>query len=122
VSQASTFVRFLAGGLLNTGLTYVLFLGLTSVLPVSVAYTIAYVSGIVLSYLVNVQFVFRSRASVRTVLRFPIVYVVQYLWGLALLSLLVGALGMAPAVAMLVTIATSVPLTFVMARSMLARP
>jgi putative flippase GtrA len=121
VSQTSTFVRFSGGGLLNTGLTYVLFLRLTSVLPVSVAYTIAYVSGIVLSYFVTVQFVFRSRASVRTVLRFPIVYVVQYLWGLALLSLLVRALGMAPAVAMLVTIATSVPLTFVLTRSMLAR-
>lgn len=118
----STFIRFILGGLVNTGTTYVLFLCLTSIVSVSVAYTMAYISGIALGYIVNVRFVFESGASVRTAVRFPLVYIVQYAWGLAVLSLLVRGLGMLPALAMLVSIGTSVPLTFFLARYVLARP
>jgi putative flippase GtrA len=107
------FVRFIVGGAANTGASHALFVVLSWSIPPSLAYSIAYLSGIVLAYVINTTFVFRTRASVRSALRFPAVYLVTYLVGLALIVLLTGA-GLVPWLAMLGVIAVNVPLTFVM--------
>ncbi|MBN6053686.1 GtrA family protein, partial [Nonomuraea sp. RK-328] len=86
-----------------------------------VAYTVSYATGIALSYLVNTAFVFRVRATVRSALRFPLVYLVSYLFGLALTVLLTGA-GLAPWLAVLPVTAATVPLTYVLSRLVLAGP
>ena len=115
-SLASSFWRFLVGGAINTGLTYVLFLLLDRVLHHSLAYTLAYLAGIALAYVLATTYVFRTGIELRSALRFPGVYALQYLYGLAALSLLVDIVRMPSALAMLVVIATSVPLTFLLAR------
>ena len=43
--------RFLAAGAVNTALTYAIYLLLLAIAPYLVAYTVAYVSGIAISYL-----------------------------------------------------------------------
>jgi putative flippase GtrA len=115
-SLASSFWRFLVGGAINTGLTYVLFLLLDRVLHHSLAYTLAYLAGIALAYVLATTYVFRTGIELRSALRFPGVYVLQYFYGLAALSLLVDIVRMPSALAMLVMIATSVPLTFLLTR------
>ena len=109
--------RFLIGGVLNTGITYLVYLGLLQVFSYQAAYTGAFVLGIAISYLLNAIFVFRAGMAVGTLIRFPMVYLVQYVVGLGLVAMLVELVDtpswIAPVIAMLVT----VPLTFVLART-----
>jgi hypothetical protein len=64
--------------------------------------------------------VFRSGLSIRTALGFPLVYLIQYLWGVSLLTVLAGAPGVPPIVAMLIVISTSIPITFLLSRQLLS--
>lgn len=116
------FLRFLLVGGIQTGLSYGIFLLLNAFLPYPIAYSIAYGCGIVLSYFLNVHFVFRQPVSLASFLKFPLVYVVQYLLGLTLLWLFVDRLGLPPSWAMLGVIAITVPVTFLTSRFILKKP
>src|SRR4051812_22417249 len=105
-------LRFVVFGAINTGLTCLLFLAFCSVMPAPAAYTVTYACGIGLSYALNALFVFQTDMSLRTALRFPLVYVVQYLFGLAVISVLTGWLQIPNAAAMVVVVVSSIPLTF----------
>lgn len=107
---------------MNTGVTLLLFELLRRVMPYLAAYSITYVIGIGLSYWLNANFVFKIRKSVRNAIAFPLVYVVQYLVGALLLWALVGKLALHPAVAVIVVVASTLPLTFVLTRFVLRRP
>ena len=84
------FARFLFAGAVNTGISYAAYLLLLTVLPYLAAYAISYLLGIVLSYLLLTRFVFRAPPRLSTAVRFPLVYVAQYLLGSAVLALLVA--------------------------------
>jgi len=109
-------LRFLVFGGVNTGLTCLLFLALCWIMPAPAAYTVTYVCGIGLAYALNTLFVFQTDMSVRTALRFPLVYVLQYLFGLVVISVLTGWLRIPNAAAMVVVVVSSIPLTFVLSR------
>ncbi len=115
------FLRFLIVGGLQTALSYGIFLLLNLFLPYPVAYSIAYGCGIFISYFLNVLFVFRENISLASFLKFPLVYVIQYLLGLALLWLFVDRLGLPPAWAMLGVITITVPITFLTSRFILKK-
>jgi putative flippase GtrA len=106
-------------GVVNTVGSYVLYLGLLYLVSYRWAYTIAFVTGILASYAVNTHFVFRGRWSWGRAARFPAVYVVQYLAGLALLWLLVERFGMDDRLAPLFVISVSVPLTYFMSKAII---
>jgi putative flippase GtrA len=110
------FLRFLVTGGINTALTYVLYLLLLPLFGYLVAYSVAYVIGIVLSYWLNSAFVFRQPMNWGSLVRFPLVYVVQYLLTGALLWLFVDTLGVDERLALLGAIAVTVPVTFLAAR------
>jgi putative flippase GtrA len=112
------FGRFVVGGAVNTAVTYVAYLALEIHMTPSAAYSIVYVLGVALSYAINTYFVFRTKSSIRSGLQYPFVYVAQYLFGLALLSLLTRY-GIDSRIAMIVVIAASVPLTFLLTRIVL---
>lgn len=110
------FLRFLVTGGINTALTYGLYLLLLPLLGYLPAYSVAYVVGILLSYWLNSVFVFRQPMNWRSLARFPLVYVVQYLLTAALLWLFVDRLGVDQRIALLAAIAVTVPVTFLAAR------
>jgi putative flippase GtrA len=112
------FGRFVVGGAVNTAITYIAYLALEVHMAPSIAYSIIYVLGIALSYAINTYFVFRTKSSTRSGLQYPFVYGAQYLFGLALLSLLTRY-GIDSRIAMIVVIAASVPLTFLLTRIVL---
>ena len=114
--KTSAFGRFLIAGAINTLVTYVLFLALSSVLHHAIAYTIAYVAGIGLAYVMAASFVFGAGFTAKSAARFPVVYLIQYLFGLGALALLIDWLGMSRQLAMLLVVATSLPLTFVLSK------
>jgi putative flippase GtrA len=81
--------RFLAGGGLNTIVTYALYLGINQILSYQISYLIAYVTGIVFSYCLNAIFVFRVQLSWKGLFTFPLVYIFQYVASAILLGAMV---------------------------------
>ena len=114
-----SFPRFLIAGAANTAVTYALFLVGAAFVNHLIAYTFAYAVGIGVSYLLNTHFVFRTPRRWKTAVAFPLVYVTQYLWGLAALYVLVDLLGFRSGIAMLIVIASSVLLSYVLTRRVL---
>jgi|OpeIllAssembly_1097287.scaffolds.fasta_scaffold283983_3 putative flippase GtrA len=114
-------VRFVAAGAVNTGATLVLYWVLLLITPYQAAYTVSYVAGIVFSYWLNTRFVFRVAANPRTAAAFPIVYVVGYLLGIGALHVAVEWLDWPRAGAILLSIAVTVPATFMLSRAILTR-
>jgi putative flippase GtrA len=116
MERLGTTGRFIISGVLNTLATYTLFLALSELLHHIIAYTISYIVGIALSYILAAMFVFRTGVDRRSALRFPSVYIAQYFYGLIALAVLVDRAGLRHGDAMVVVIFTSIPLTFVMSR------
>ena len=114
-----SFARFVLVGLINTAASYALFVALELVLPYVAAYAIAYVAGIVLSYLLNTGLVFRVPRRWSTFLRFPLVYAVQFALGSGIIVALVEGFAMTPRIAALLAIVATVPVTFLAARFVL---
>lgn len=112
----SAFARFLLSGAFNTAVTYVFYLGLLLVLPYRVSYTISYVAGIVLAYELNRAYVFRARRSATSMAATPLIYLLQYLLGLGIVTLAVGRFGLDARLGPLVAIVCTIPVTFVLTR------
>jgi putative flippase GtrA len=115
LSQFS-FTRFLMSGGVNTALTYAIYIFLLMVVPYQVSYTIAYVLGIFLAYALNRFFVFKSHRGVRSVVLFPLVYLVQYLTAMLTLWVWIEQLGKSEKVAPLIAIIITVPITYLLSR------
>jgi putative flippase GtrA len=118
----SQFVRFVGTGVVNTAVGYAIYVALLTFLPYLVAYAIAYVIGIAFSYFMMTRFVFDTPRRWSTALQFPAVYVVQYLMNSAVIYVLVEYFRVPPFAAALVAIVLSVPVTFVLARTILRKP
>lgn len=115
-ANVAQFTRFIGAGLVNTGVGYGVYLVLLIWINYQVAYAAAYVVGIVVAYTLNSLFVFRSPIGLRTALRYPLVYLAQYLFGAALLYGMVRWLGIDRRWAALIALALSVPVSFLLNR------
>ena len=110
------FVRFLVAGAVNTGTTYVIYAVLLLALPYALAYSIAYVSGIFISYYLNSRFVFNAPLHWRKAVQFPLVYLVQYVLGVGLLAFWVGVIGVPEIFGPALVIVFTIPATFLLSR------
>jgi putative flippase GtrA len=79
------FVKFLFVGGFNTLVTYVIYLFFLMYFQYNIAYGIAYVVGILSSYLMNSLIVFKEKLSIKKIIQFPFVYLFQYLVSIFLL-------------------------------------
>jgi putative flippase GtrA len=111
---SARFVRFLFSGGLNTLVTYVVYLELLNVWSYRPSYTVAYLLGIVLAFVMNRLFVFRSHRGMRSVYLFPLVYVVQYLVSLAVLWVWIDQWGLDSRLGPLIAIVFTIPITYVL--------
>ena len=115
------FSRFLVSGATTTGVTYLLYLlllwlGATPVL----AYNITFVFGVFFSYFLNLKLTFQTRHSGKKLLSYPLIYIVQYVIGLAVLN--IGLFfGLSAEFAVLPVVLINIPITFIMARLLLLR-
>jgi putative flippase GtrA len=114
-------LRFLVAGAATTVVTLGLYVLLLDILAYALAYTVAFVSGILIAYLLNSVFVFRTATSMRTFALFPLIYLVQYLVGLTVTAIWVDLLGLPPEVAALAAIVVTLPITYLLTRSLLTR-
>lgn len=136
--QRHEFLRFLVTGSINTGASWVVYLivrhlleaiSLHVITPVvhftissdKLAFTAAYIFGVMLTYYMNSRWVFRVKMSWRSFLQFPSVYVVQYTAGIVLMHILVDKLAFPVDFAPLAVIVITMPITFLLSRFVLKR-
>lgn len=117
--QVKRWLRFVVGGGMNTGFSYLIYLLGGLVFSYQVAYFIAYVSGIIFSYWFNARFVFHIPLSWKGLLSYPLVYLVQYLISALLLGSAVEYLGINKYIAPLAITLITLPLTYCMSKLML---
>jgi putative flippase GtrA len=115
-SSRSQLARFVAAGALNSGLTYLAYLLLLRAVSYRWAYSVSYVAGIFLSFVLNSLFVFRVPLRWRRLLPYPTVYLVQYLLGLCVVYVGVELLGWDERLMPIVVLAVTVPVSFVLTR------
>lgn len=113
-------LRYLAVGLVNTAASYAIYLVLLRFIPYGWAYTVAFVAGIGIAYLLQSRFVFDAQASWGTFFAFPLVYVVQYAVGGLALRLLVETGLMSRELALFAVLVVTVPAGFAMSRALFA--
>jgi len=114
------FFSFLMFGGVNTAATYLLYLWLSSILYYQAAYFIAYLSGILLAYMLNLQFVFKAKNTLRKFALYPLIYVVQYLAGAFLMYFFLQILFLPNAVAPLLVIILLLPMSYFLNKKVLS--
>ena len=110
------FARFLLVGGANTALSYGIYLLLLLVVDYRIAYTIAYVAGLVSGYLMHARMVFDALPGVRSLAAYLVTYASMYLLSLFVLYVAVARLGIPKPLGMLAALAVTVPLSFLLMR------
>lgn len=108
--------RFLVSGGFNTVLTYLVYLIALNWLSYAWSYSLAYALGIVLAFILNRSYVFKSDRGWRSVILFPFVYLAQYLISMLVLRVWIDHLGWRAELAPLMAIVVSLPVTYVLSR------
>jgi putative flippase GtrA len=114
-------LRYVIAGGANTGISYLLYLSMLRPFGYRIAFSIAFMAGVGVGYAINALVVFRKPVSLTTAFGFVMVYVVQYVLGLALTATLVEWLGVPAWLAPIVALAIVVPLTFVTLRRLFGK-
>ena len=114
--------RYVISGVFNTVVTYALLVLAMEWLDYLIAYSIVYVLGIAIGYWLQSRFVFRVPVRWRSAVRFPAVYVFQYVLGASILWSLIRLFQFGPRLAALFAVAVTVPAGFLMSRRVLAGP
>ena len=115
------FLKFIASGAFNTLVSYSAYLALLQLLSYRWSYTVSYVLGIVLAYVLYRYFVFGHSGGRYGPVWVALIYLGQYLLGLALVSLWVEVLGGAALWAPAFSIAILVPVSYVLNRWVFGR-
>jgi putative flippase GtrA len=112
-------LRFLVGGALNTGATLLLYWLLMRFMHYQWAYLASYCAGILLSYVLNTRFVFRTSHNWLKLMLFPLVYLVTYAVGALVLTLAVNHLHVPASLGPLASIVATLPVSFLLTRMVL---
>jgi putative flippase GtrA len=115
-------VLFLIMGTVNTVLTQLLYMALLLVTSYGISYSLSYVVGVPLAYVLNSKFVFKARMSWKKMLQYPSVYLVQYALGMALMVVVVEWIGIPEWIAPVPILALVIPVTFLMTRFIIKAP
>ena len=108
------FILFLCTGGLNTAVTYCIYLLLLQVFNYNISYTIAYFTGIVFTFFLNKLFVFKTHQGLKSLFLFPLIYIIQYLFGVLIIGVSVQYLNLDIKLGPLVGIILSIPLTYLL--------
>lgn len=114
--MAGEFLRFLVMGGSNTVVAYAIYLLLLQWMRYEIAYSVGYAVGIVMAYVLSTAFVFRKPMSTRSALRFPLVYLAQFLISLGLLRLAVEVIHIPQWLALGFAVVLTIPVTFLLSR------
>ncbi|WOQ16762.1 GtrA family protein [Raineyella sp. W15-4] len=109
-------------GLVNTGVSYVAYLGLRLLMPYLVAYVLGWAGGVVVSFLLNCRFTYRVRPTWRGFVLFPLSSLPNIVLSSGGVVLMVEVLGWDQKVAPLIATLLAVPVSYLIARTILVGP
>lgn len=112
--EMAQYRRFFISGVINTGLTYCIYMILLRWNTYEVAYFIAYVFGIIFAYYVNARYVFKKSLSWKSFFSYPIVYVVQYVLSAVGLFVIIEWFHVSKLLAPCIVIIVVIPVTYMM--------
>ncbi len=115
------FLRFLVVGGINTAIGYGMYLLFNVVMDYRLAYTLSYLCGILVAFVLNSILVFRQALRWKSLAIYPVVYVLQYGLGLLLVWVCVSILYLPEAYAPLVVIPLAIPMTYAANRIILGK-
>lgn len=110
------FARFLLVGGANTAASYAIYLLLLFVVDYRVAYTAAFIAGLIFGYLMHARFVFDARPGMRSAMAYLAIYAAMYVVSLLVLYVAVERFGVPKALGMLAALAFTVPASFLLMR------
>ncbi len=108
--------RFIGIGLINTVISYLLYLFALVFFPYIIAFSMSYVLSIFTSYVLQARFVFSEPIRLNSALKFPLLYGLLYFLNLALLSLCVDYFFIDEVFAPVAVLVVMVPVSFVLSR------
>lgn len=114
-------LRFLLGGGFNTILSYCIYWLLLQWFAYGMAFTVSYALTMFSGFAINTYFVFGSRWSWHRFAAFPLVHLVNYLAGLAVVTAWVRLMGLSEQLAPVAATVVTLPLNFTLTR-LLIRP
>lgn len=113
------FIKFVGVGAINTISSYLIYAILALFLSYQVAYAIAFVFGIILSFVLNAKYVFEVQQTLKKFVLFPLVYLLQYCLGAGLMELIVGMLEIDKFLAPLIVTTFLIPVSYVFSKKIL---
>ena len=105
---------FLFGGVLNTALTYAIYLLLNYFTDYRISYFISYLIGIIFAFYYNSKYVFNAPFSWKLIFQYPAIYIIQYIASALLLAILVDIISIDQSIAPLIVIAVMVPFSYLL--------
>jgi putative flippase GtrA len=117
--MSKNFLKFLLAGGLNTLITYLIYLLLILYFQYNLAYGIAYLLGIISSYLMNSLFVFKEKLSIKKIIQFPLVYLIQFMISIVFLYIFVELIKVNAKLAPIIVIALTTPVIFLLSKYIL---
>jgi putative flippase GtrA len=103
-------------GAANTAISYVVYLLLLHFLDYRIAYTLAYIAGLVSGYFGHARLVFGATPGTRSAAAYLVIYAAMYLTSLLLLYVVVDLASVPKPFAMLVVLLVTVPASFLLLR------
>ncbi len=115
------FIKFIGAGVLNTIVSYLVYVVLALFLNYQISYAIAFVFGIVLSFVLNTKYVFEVQQTMRKFILFPLVYLIQYLLGAGMMSLIVEVFKIDKFLAPLIVTMCLIPVSYLLSKKILEK-
>ena len=105
-------IRFIILGVINTILTYFLYLILLFLLPYVWAYSITYLFGLTISYFLSSYWVFKKNIAIKSGMYFLIYHLSNYLVNIMALWIFIDLIGLSEKIAPVITISLLTPIFY----------
>ena len=115
------FLKFIGAGVINTIASYLVYLLLVLFLNYQISYAIAFVFGIILSFILNTKYVFEVKQTLNKFVLFPFVYLVQYLLGAFMMNYIIEIIEVNKFLAPLVVTVCLLPVSYLLSKKILVR-
>jgi putative flippase GtrA len=109
-------IRFIILGLINTTLTYFLYLILLFLLPYVWAYSITYLFGLTISYFLSSYWVFKKNIAIKSGMYFLIYHLSNYLVNIMALWIFIDLIGLSEKIAPVITISLLTPIFYLISK------
>ena len=114
-------IRFILVGGANTAITYLVYLALLNFFGYLISFTFSFAIGVVFAFITYSKFVFYQSYNLKRLPQYSLLYIAQYVMGLALLFVLVKKIGLDERIAPIINVIVLTPITFLLNRWFLIR-